>query len=105
MIYTIGMSPKIINNSLITKNLKGFYTTDVFHIQLQKIRNFRGYRKQTDVLEGLDIQRQTYSLWEQGKRFPNMEKLQQIGNFFKIDLNYFFLTNAEPSDYDLTSKG
>ena len=76
-------------------------TVDCFPSQLRKARLFRGYQKQASICNRIGISRQIWSLWELGKRFPNLEKLTTLSNFLQINISYFFLESAEPENYTI----
>ena len=76
-------------------------TISNFHVQLKKARLYRGYEKQVSVCQRLDLPRQVWSLWEQGKRRPSIEQLAAIANLFQLKIDYFFIPKANPEDYDL----
>lgn len=73
-----------------------------FGTQLKRLRLYRGYHTQSDICTELDISRQVWSLWERGQRTPNLEFLSALGNHLKVDISYFFITGANPGEFDLT---
>jgi len=76
-------------------------STKFFHKQLKRVRLYRGYKNQSMVVHGLGVSRQTYSLWEKGKRYPDLIKLVDIANFFRINMQFFFTASEYPRQYDL----
>ena len=79
----------------------GIYKYSEFALQLKKIRIYRGYRHQAKAAEDLEFSRQVFSLWELGKRLPTLKQITRIANFFRVRIEYFFLPQTNPNDYDL----
>lgn len=58
----------------------------------------RYLRKQDDatqqqVADALGVQKSTVSMWENGKRFPDFERLEALADYFNVPIRTFF-----PSD-------
>lgn len=45
---------------------------------------------QQALADGLNIKRNTISMWESGKRAPSDEMKEQICDFFNVDLNFLY---------------
>ena len=68
-----------------------------FSEKLLKLRKEKGM-SQESLAEQLNTSRQAISKWENGKGFPETEKLLLIGNVFDVSIDYLLKENPEPSD-------
>ena len=58
----------------------------------QKLRHLRVNLKlsQEDVAQELNITRQSISQWENGKCFPDLDKILMLSKIYEIDIKIFF---------------
>lgn len=54
--------------------------------------------KQHELAEALNIPRTTLSCWENGIRTPKLDKIIDIANFFKTDLNIIYKDLSKEND-------
>ena len=65
-----------------------------FSEAFKKIRESKGYT-QAKVADDLKISRSTVSMYESGLREPDYETLEDIADYFNVDMNYLLgLTNT-----------
>ena len=55
----------------------------VFANNLKRIMNING-KSRYDVCEALDFNYYTYSDWVNGKKFPRMDKVEKLANYFGV---------------------
>ncbi len=58
-----------------------------FNNILKQLRLEKGLM-QTKIAEDLGISKSSYSLYESGKREPNMEMLEKIADYFNVDIDF-----------------
>ena len=58
-----------------------------FHEKLKVLRKKKGLTQQ-EVAELLNVERVTYTKWENGKNKPNYEKLSMLVCIFDVSLDY-----------------
>ena len=58
-----------------------------FHEKLKVLRKKKGLTQQ-EVAELLNVERVTYTKWENGKSKPNYEKLSMLVCIFDVSLDY-----------------
>lgn len=58
-----------------------------FHEKLKVLRKKKGLTQQ-EVAELLNVERVTYTKWENGKSKPNYEKLSVLACIFDVSLDY-----------------
>lgn len=75
------------------------YRVSCFSDQLKKIRLFRGYKTQAESCKKFGVSSQVWSLWERGIRIPHLDQLIMLCRFFRIELLYFIIPGARPTDY------
>jgi len=80
------------------------YNSDGFSERLKNVRLYRKFFTQTIICEKLNISRQTWSMWERGKRIPHMYDMVRLANYLNIRVDYFYTKYADPKDYDLSNK-
>lgn len=66
---------------------------------LKKLRTNRGYT-QAELAKSLKISRSSVGMYESGEREPDFETLENIADFFNVDMNYL-LGNDSKSTYYL----
>ena len=70
------------------------YTITDFHLKLKTARLYRGYKRQIDLCQVMNICKQTWSTWEKGI-LPNAPFIIDICNCLKISPLYFFTDGVE----------
>ena len=76
------------------------FSVIIYKSRLVESRKRKGF-SQKDVAEKLNIQRTTYSTWEQEQKtsYPNLEMLFQLCSLYDISADYLLgLTNAPAKD-------
>ena len=58
----------------------------MFSDNLLYLRNLRGL-SQEQVAEAVGISRQSYSKWEQGDTFPDIDKCDKLANFYGVTID------------------
>lgn len=54
---------------------------------------------QAELAKILNIAESTISMWELGKRTPDFEKLEEIADYFNVDMNYLHGQSDVPNQY------
>lgn len=65
----------------------------MFKDEFKKLRIISGYT-QDDLAKKLKVSKSTVSMYESGSRVPGLEMLEQIADFFNVDMNK--LTASQP---------
>lgn len=60
--------------------------TNYFSKNLKFLREKKRIDQQ-DIADKLDVPRSTYSCWENGLRTPKIEQIQEIANYFDVDID------------------
>ena len=58
-----------------------------FHERFKQLREEKGYSQQM-LADKLSISRSTVGMYESGAREPNFELLEEIADFFNVDMDY-----------------
>lgn len=58
-----------------------------FSIIFKDLRCSAGLTQQ-EIARSLDVSQSTITMWENGKRRPDLEMLESIADYFNVDLNY-----------------
>lgn len=58
-----------------------------FHTKFKELRLVSGYTQQ-ELARKLDVSQSSITMWENGKRQPDLETLEVIADFFNVDMNY-----------------
>lgn len=58
-----------------------------FSTIFKELRNAADLTQQ-EIARSLDVSQSTITMWENGKRRPDLETLELIADFFNVDLNY-----------------
>ena len=58
-----------------------------FSTIFKELRNTADLTQQ-EIARSLDVSQSTITMWENGKRRPDLETLELIADFFNVDLNY-----------------
>lgn len=45
---------------------------------------------QTQIAKRLNVSQATVAMWENGKRMPSLEKMEEIADFFNVDIDYLY---------------
>ena len=45
---------------------------------------------QSELAKALQVAESAVSMWERGRRRPDMEMMERIADYFKVDMNYLF---------------
>lgn len=53
------------------------------------LRTENGYT-QSEIAKLLHTSRATVSMWEMGERNPKIDKMEEIGDFFNVDMDYLY---------------
>ena len=61
----------------------------MFSDNLLYLRNIKGL-SQEQVAEAVGISRQSYSKWEQGDTFPDIDKCDKLAKFYNITIDSLF---------------
>lgn len=62
------------------------------HENLKDIR-IKKKVSQTEIAKKLNVTRSAYSSWETGRFIPNQKNLEQLANYFDVDVEYFEATH------------
>lgn len=65
-----------------------------FQAKIKELRTSAGLT-QHDLASKLNVSQSTITMWENGKRQPDLETLEAIADFFNVDMNY--LTGTSPN--------
>lgn len=60
--------------------------TNYFSKNLKYLREKKNIDQQ-DIADKLNVPRSTYSCWENGLRTPKVEQIQDIANYFNVDMD------------------
>lgn len=67
----------------------------------ERIRQVRGTRTQREFAALLDVDQNTLSKWELGKRAPPIERLKQLAEFHNVPVAWLFVEEGEETPTDL----
>ena len=95
--------PDEMKRIMAEADMKIYSITD-FHLRLKELRKFCGYKKASSATNKINISRQVWSLYENGKRKPDISTLVIIAELFKVRIEYFFIPDAKPADYVIGCK-
>lgn len=67
----------------------------------ERLRELRNEKKMTmkDLADKLSLTEQAISMYERNERRPNFEKLEEIADFFNIDMNYLLGKSSIKNSY------
>ena len=67
----------------------------------ERLRELRNEKKMTmkDLADKLSLTEQAISMYERNERRPNFEKLEEIADFFNIDMNYLLGKSIVKNSY------
>lgn len=68
------------------------------------LRSLRKQHKltQADLAKVLEVAESAVSMWELGRRRPDYEMLEQIADYFNVDMNYLLGKSDIPNQYQAT---
>lgn len=55
-----------------------------------KLRKEKGYSTQEEFAKAIGMSRSTIGMWESGVRFPSKEGMEQLADFFNVDIDYLY---------------
>lgn len=56
-----------------------------FQTNLKQIMALKG-KSQSDIVKALNFKQSTVSDWLNGKKYPRMDKVQMLANYFNVDI-------------------
>lgn len=65
-----------------------------FRNKFKELRISSGYTQQ-ELANKFDVSQSTITMWENGKRQPDLETLECIADFFNVDMNYLTGTSEK----------
>lgn len=65
---------------------------------LKYLRNRKGL-SQSELAKRLGMSKSTISMYEIGRRQPDLNTMEVIANFFNVDMNYLYGKSNEPEGY------
>lgn len=58
---------------------------------------------QVEIAKRLNVAQSTIGMWETGKRIPSYEKMEEIADYFNVDIDYLYGRQSEPRRLDLST--
>ena len=74
-----------------------------FSKNLKKIMN-KHDKSQSDLVRDLNFRQATVSDWLNGKKYPRMDKIEKLANYFGISINDLLIQTASPAPLTLTAQ-
>ena len=65
-----------------------------FQLRFKELRTAAGFTQQ-ELAKRFDVSQSTITMWENGKRQPDIETLEFIADFFNVDMNYLTGTSSK----------
>ena len=64
-----------------------------------KILLLLNHKKQSDIVNDLDINKSTLSAWLSGTRNPKLESIQLLADYFHVPFEYFFQDHSSEENH------
>ena len=64
-----------------------------FQTKFKELRNSAGFTQQ-ELAKKFGVSQSTITMWENGKRQPDLETMECIADFFNVDMNYLTGTSS-----------
>lgn len=77
----------------------------MFSERLKLLRHEKRGLTQESLADQLGIAKTTYSSYEQGKREPDFNTLQQLASYFDVSVDYLLGNSTERQEVDLDKPG
>lgn len=72
-----------------------------FSKNLKEIMN-KHCKSQGDLVRDLNFRQATVSDWLNGKKYPRMDKIEKLANYFNISINDLLIQTSSPAPLSLT---
>lgn len=60
---------------------------------------------QVEMAKALNVSQATIGFWETGKRMPSLEKMEEIADYFNVDMDFLYGRQAERQKIHLDNDG
>jgi len=74
-----------------------------FSKNLKEIMN-KHCKSQGDLVRDLNFRQATVSDWLNGKKYPRMDKIEKLANYFNISINDLLIQTSSPTPLPLTQQ-
>ncbi len=74
-----------------------------FHLRLRELRNSRKLSQQ-ELADYLKISKSSVNMYERGEREPGLDTLEEIADFFNVDMDYLTGKTSEIKNFDNWNK-
>lgn len=74
-----------------------------FSKNLKEIMN-KHCKSQGDLVRDLNFRQATVSDWLNGKKYPRMDKIEKLANYFNISINDLLIQTSSPTPLSLTQQ-
>lgn len=74
-----------------------------FSKNLKEIMN-KHCKSQGDLVRDLNFRQATVSDWLNGKKYPRMDKIEKLANYFNISINDLLIQTSSPAPLSLTQQ-